>query len=249
MVVTSVVIKNAIAAWLLPPGLILSLMALAAILLRKRPGRARFALALAALLLYLLATPAISVWLTRPLEPAPISQTALADVDAIVVLGGGKRINAPEVAGGEDLNASSTMRVRYAAQLARISGKPILVTGGAPKGGQAEARLMARMLDELGQPATWVEARSNNTAENARYAAVLLPQSARVALVTHAWHQRRARQAFEAAGMTVVAAPTDYATLEPSLLLRWMPDAEALRRSERALHEWLGVVWQAIHSA
>ncbi|WP_255989453.1 YdcF family protein [Chitinolyticbacter albus] len=245
MVDPVVVIKNAIAALMLPPGSLLLLLAVGLLLWRNRPRLARGLVTVATLLLYLLATPGIAYTLLRQLEPEPITPAALDSVAAIVVLGGGKRMPAPDAGLGEAMNNATLTRVHYGARLARSSGKPLLVTGGKPKGGVAEAQLMADALrSDYDIAPRWVESASRNTEENAEFSARLLPASQRrIALVTQAWHMPRAERIFTQADFTVIPAATDYASQEQSAVLRWLPDAEALARSDRALHELLGVLW------
>jgi uncharacterized SAM-binding protein YcdF (DUF218 family) len=53
---------------------------------------------------------------------------------------------------------------------------------------------------------------------------------------------RRAKYLFEQQGLTVVPAATGYAPLlQGRKVIQWLPGASALRRSQIALHEWLGL--------
>jgi uncharacterized SAM-binding protein YcdF (DUF218 family) len=62
-----------------------------------------------------------------------------------------------------------------------------------------------------------------------------------VFLVTSALHMPRALGTFRAAGIEAVPAPADFEVMpETAHPLRWMPDAEALQDSSRALKEYLG---------
>ncbi|UXY14210.1 YdcF family protein [Chitiniphilus purpureus] len=248
MMVGSIVAKNAIASLLLPPGSLVLLLFAAWHLHTRRPRVARALLTLAASALYLLSTPGCATWLLQRLEPAPTPLTQLATVDAIVVLGGGKRLAARDQVGGETVNNGTLARLRYAAQLARRWNKPLLVTGGRPKGGIAEAVLMQAVLErEFAVPVRWVEAGANDTVDNAQATAAMLPpDQRRVGLVSQAWHLPRASQAFRSAGFTVVPAGTDYASPEPAWLLSLLPSAGALQQSRTALHEMLGLLWYAL---
>ena len=135
-------------------------------------------------------------------------------------------------------------RLAYAAHLHRLSGLPLMVSGGRMHGEKrAEATLMKLALrDSFGLEPTWVETQSRNTAENARFSAAMLQQAGihRVALVSQAWHLPRAVREFEAAGISVLPAPTDFASPPPDSLWAWLPRAYHLRQSSQALHEWLG---------
>ncbi len=60
--------------------------------------------------------------------------------------------------------------------------------------------------------------------------------------MTSALHMLRALAAFRAAGVDAVPAATDFEVMpRPDNLLRWLPDAQALADSTRALKEYLGM--------
>ncbi|MBU3735724.1 MAG: YdcF family protein, partial [Methylobacterium sp.] len=138
---------------------------------------------------------------------------------------------------------------RYAARLHRVTGLPVLVTGGRPEGGAAEAVLMAEALrTDFGIRPRWVERTSQNTADNARFSRDLLhpPGIDRVVLVTHGWHMRRAAATFAKAGFTVFPAPTMRYAGHPQQRLDLLPSAIGLMQSRTALHEWLGWLWYGL---
>ena len=199
-----------IAAALLPPLVLVIVLAVGLMFHRSRPALSMSLILAATALLYGLSTPWVSGLLLRSLEISrPVTPGELDRVQAIVVLGGGRRIDAPEY-GGDTLNGLSLERLRYAARLARVSQRPLLVSGGKPGGGSlAEAELMARALrEEFGLSARWVESEALTTWDNARLSAPLLKQDGvgRIALVTHAWHLRRAAPLLEAQGLHVQPA-------------------------------------------
>ena len=243
---------------LLPPGL-QCLLGLLALILAWR-GRRRLATALAVLALttlYLLATPMGAGWLAQPLEARvlplqDLTQLRAAGYQAIVVLGGGRTPQAPEFAGQDVASPQVLSRLRYAAQVQRQSGLPLLVTGGTPVSGQRpEAELMAASLrDDFGVPVRWLEPLARNTRENAELSAGHLHalKMRHIVLVSHASHLPRAVADFERAGFTVLPAPTQF-TPDASQLTwveRWTPQHEALGESRRALHEWLGLLRDSV---
>jgi uncharacterized SAM-binding protein YcdF (DUF218 family) len=179
--------------------------------------------------LFALSLPVVSHELMAPLQrmPAATPET-IAQTQAIVVLGGGR---------------NTLERLRYAAHLARQTGLPLLVTGGAPQGGRPEGDIMAETLrDDFATPVRWIENKSLDTAENAAYSAPLLKAAGirRIALVSHAWHLPRAVPLFERAGFTVLPAPTGFDALPPSPWARWRPSSQELDTSTLALNEYLG---------
>ncbi|MBI3068371.1 MAG: YdcF family protein [Betaproteobacteria bacterium] len=238
---------NAIALLLLPPGSLIALGVAGLLLLRRRPRLGRLLAAAAFTALYLLSTELVSHALIRVLEPAPLPDAgARPAADAIVVLGASIYFGAPEY-GGNTVSRHTLERVRYAARLYRETRKPILVTGGTPRGNpDSEAsRMKAVLAEEFGVPVAWTEERSENTLQNARLSFELLRRHniRSIYLVTHARHMPRARLAFERAGFAVVPAPTGYATTYRTTVLSFLPAAGALAVSRDFFHEVIGYAW------
>ena len=85
---------------------------------------------------------------------------------------------------------------------------------------------MAQSLtDDFRTPPRWVEAKSADTWENARFSADILRAEGitSVYVVTHAWHMRRAVLAFQGTGLTVTvkaavppgSSPVNYSQVAP----------------------------------
>lgn len=239
---------NFISAFLLPPLNLLVLVAVGTLLLRRRPQLGRRLIALSLTLLYALSTPVCAERLLGLLErhagPAKLNQ----NVGAIVVLGGGTYYNAPEY-GGDTVNILALERLRYGARLYRVTGKPLLVTGGSPDGGVAEGTLMKEALEQdFRVPVCWVETASLNTRENAIFSARILKQSGvnTIYLVTQAWHMPRAQREFERAGLKVIPAGTGFTTHKELGATDFLPKAKDLLKSYYALHEGIGWVWYSL---
>lgn len=242
-------VTKLVATFMLPPGNGLGLLLLAFLLRHWRP-RLALSLGLAGgLLLIVLSLPVVGNALVQRLEAPAVAPAQVLEkskgAGAIVVLGGGRYREAPEY-GGDSVGTETLPRLRYGAQLQRRTGLPLLVTGGAPDGGeQSEAETMARVLKEdFKVPVRWIEGESDNTRDSALKTAALLKEAGitRVLLVSHAWHLPRAAQAFGRAGLEVVMMPTAF-HLDLRSPLDYLPQAEGLRRSRIALHEWLGRFW------
>jgi len=167
---------------------------------------------------------------------------------AIVILAGGVTHDARERPHRDSVNATTLQRLAQGARLARASGLPVLLSGGRPPDRDfSEAMLMARVLEEsMGLSARWLEDRSRDTAGNASETARLLGDAGvrRIVLVTQAYHMRRARAAFEAAGLEVLAAPHGFmGGVKVDGIGSFLPSAGAVRISWLALHEALGLGW------
>ena len=246
-------ITKVAAALILPPSgnFLLAVVGLA--LWQRRRLLAVVLLATSIVTLFLFSMPIVGNALYTSLETYPVRFPGTpipADVGAIVVLAGGRSSNAPEY-GGETVSSQSLVRLRYAARLHRETGLPLLVSGGSVRDEQiSEAVLMKDVLEqELGAPVRWLEERSRNTAENARYSADLLrgENITVVILVTHAAHMPRAVEQFYDHGVSVVARPTGKSERGMhGSLLEWIPSAGGLEASRAAMHEYVGRIWYRI---
>ncbi|MGA9667229.1 MAG: YdcF family protein [Gallionella sp.] len=245
-------ITNFVASFLLPPLSLLLLLALGIILLYRRSRFARPLILAASGLLWIAATPYFSEGALGLLEAqtTALDNISRHNADAIVILGGGTYFHAPEYAGQDTIGDATLARLRYGAKLQRETGKPILVTGGKPKGNSiSEAQQMRMSLEQdFGVPVRWTEDESENTFENARYSYRILQLAGirKIYLVTHAWHMPRAAAAFRSYGFEVVEAPTAFTTHYRTELLTFLPRAESLRYSEIFMHELIGMLWYRV---
>ena len=204
-------LKAMFKAVVLPPTGPLLLAVMGLVLQRRHPRAGRACVATGVLLLVVLSMPAVAAFLLRLLDSSPPLDIERArTAQAIVILGGGTRHNAAEY-GGDTLGRLTLERVRYGARVARMTELPVLVSGGAPSGGEREAKLMQEALQqEFGVPVRWVEDRSLNTHENAIRSAAVLRSAGihRVVLVGHSFDMPRAAAEFAEEGMEVIRAPT-----------------------------------------
>jgi uncharacterized SAM-binding protein YcdF (DUF218 family) len=179
---------------------------------------------------------------------------------AIIVLGGGREVLAPEY-GMSDLSTYSVARLRYGVWLSRQTGLPLGFSGGvgwAQKGGSddaPEAEVAARIASQqFGMPLRWVESASADTRANAgRTVAMLAQQGVReVVVVTNAFHMPRAQRLFEQAAqhmealhpqwprVSVTAAPLSYWRIGERPILDWFPSNDGALNVRLALRELLG---------
>ncbi|MGK0176837.1 MAG: uncharacterized SAM-binding protein YcdF (DUF218 family) [Lentimonas sp.] len=238
---------------LLPPiGLIvLAILGLGISLIWRKLGLWLTTISLVVLLLCSL--PAVSGSLTNilqsdaPILPNELKQKVI-EAEAIVLLAGGRRLLAGEY-GGDTTNSFSLERSRYAAWIVRQTHLPLIISGGRVK---SEARSEADLMRELLQKEfningnCYVEETSRTTFENAKFTAEFLKQNdiRKIVLVTHAWHMRRAKSAFEYFDIQVIPAPTAF--YEEHLTYcddDFLPSLSALKFSGLAFHEMFGHWW------
>ena len=188
------------------------------------------------------------------LAPSGLAKVVAGPPMAIVILSAGRRSLADEYGNQFDNQAPDSLsleRIRYGAFLARKTGLPILVSGGtlAPDT-EPVAKTMAKTLQfDFGIQPKWIEDQSINTAENASLSSNILRRAGigRVMLVTHAWHMKRAANAFAANGLSVTPAPTAF--YFPGRSSVWdllTPSVSTFRMSGYALHEFIGSVWYRV---
>ena len=245
---------------LLQPYTLLILAAvagLANLFIRRRETRRRLlCVAAPVVLLAIISIPAVShfafgslEWSYTPIERLP------EGTQAIVVLAGGLR-PASRYQPRPALTDDSLVRCLHAAELYRASGPcPIVLSGGVVRpedGPESLAELMREFMIEHGVTGDdlIVEDRSTTTYENAAECRKLLEKrgATRIALVTEAFHMRRAAGCFDKQGFDVTPAPCHYrASRYENALTTYLPSPGAARGFQMVAHEWLGLVWYWWH--
>ena len=244
---------KALSIALLPPLnlLLLAVLGLLLLIFRRTTGLALLAASVAGLIL--LSMPAVGTTLAGLVESRYATGALnLEGAQAIVILGAGSYAAAPEY-GRDTVNAATLERLRWGARLHRLSGLPVMVSGGNPFGtGTSEAaQMQVSLKEDFRTEVKWLEEKSVNTLEGARYAKQQFADAKinRIALVTHAVHMRRARLVFEHAGFSVIEAPTAFSTLHPPGILNFLPSSQGLDLSHTFLHEVIGLGWYHVHLA
>lgn len=243
----SFVLQRVISELVVPPFAPFLLLMLAWLLALRRPKMAKLLGWVAVVWFFVSGLSVIGLRLT---EPTPTLVQAKGHpgktADAIVVLGGGRYLNAREYA-GDTAGPSTLERLRYAARLYRETGKPVLVTGGKPGGlgTLSEGAIMRSILqDEFHVPVRWVESESQETRENALLSAPLLKAAGvkRIYLVTHAPHMSRAVAEFESAGFETIAMATGFIEPELETVFSWTPSFAGMANNRALLYEFLARV-------
>lgn len=242
----------------LPPVPFVLLVLLGAALLRRRPIVGWAGVVGGCLGLWLMGTGAVSGVLTERLEaqhpaltPSQIDALRKAPGTAIIVLGSGRVLLAPEY-GDADLRPMTHERLRYGIWLSRKTGLPLGYSGGLAYGaepGPSEAQIAARVAEDVYQhPLRWTEDRSRDTNENAiRTLELLAPQGIqRIVVVTHGYHMPRSIAAFERAkqragsAVAIQAAPMGLHVQRELRPGDWLPSRGGYTLTLLALHEMLG---------
>jgi uncharacterized SAM-binding protein YcdF (DUF218 family) len=172
-------------------------------------------------------------------ERGPTSQ-----VQHIVVLGSGYRPVAGRPITGA-LDDDGLVRVVEGVRLLRsLRASNIVLSGGSRDGAPPAVgyAILARALG-VDEASISILDQPTNTAEEARAVAAALGSTPFV-LVTSAYHMPRAMRLMRQAGAQPIPAPTGQrvARSEEWSLDRWLPSSRALRNTERALHEYVGML-------
>lgn len=188
--------------------------------------------------------------LERRYEPVT-SVRGLEDVRYVVVLGGGHRSD-PRLSATMQLSDASLARLVEGIRLHRQLSESVLVfTGGAIFDAFSHAQVMAEAAGELGEldPRILLD-QPRDTAEEMLALREVIAADEPFLLVTSASHMPRSLALAKAAGLTPMPAPTDFLVKQSLERERhpgdYFPSAAALRRSERAVYEYLGLVWAQV---
>lgn len=245
--------------WLASPiGLLacLSLTAASLRILNKAPKTRISLTTIAIIQLLFFASPWTASQLSQGLENKARNLQANnqgAPYAAILLLGGGI---SPELPNRDPANAHEGFdRITHAARLYHQGLAPKIIASGGTglhdtyPNAQTEAQAMKNTLVLMGVPANAIltEDQSLNTRQNMAFSAILLKDNqidGRLALVTSATHMPRANQNAQAVGLKTDVYPTDWNTplMYRPFALRWLPNAQALDESERALKEFIALL-------
>jgi len=236
---------------LMPPALMIIMMIAGLIIFRWSQRYGKTLIISSVVLLIAASLPVISKPLVRAMEHIPAlssKQMKTLNAQAIVVLGGGSYLNAPEYE-ADTVSTPTLERIRYAAYLHNKTRLPILVSGGRVYDyvKTAEATSMKAVLEnELNSPVRWPEDQARNTWENAQYSQKMLSQEniTKIILVTHALHMPRSVMCFEAAGFEVTPAPLAFHSTSSNIsITHFIPSSGAMSNLSNLMHEIIGTLW------
>lgn len=243
-----VVFQKIAEAFLLPPGLFVTLFIILSISWSKKAPKKALLMFFLAIGFYFLSSVIGVFLLLYPLERGYIYDDS-QNVQAVVVLGGGV-VKTPD---GYQLSIYSTARLLKGLEIAKKKNLPLIVTGGKLPGIDQlpEAEIMKQEAISLGfeKDRIFVEPLARTTKENAFYTSALLKQNGleKIVLVTSAVHMKRAIYCFEKVGTSVIPCPTAF--LYDHSKTEWVdliPSRDALDANLAAIHECFGLMWYKI---
>jgi len=232
----------------LPPGIniLLIIIAISIWKIGHRAAVISFVVGIGSL--WVLSMPWIARNLIESIQYRPSLSNPMVDSEgAIVTLGTGIYIGAPEYEQIDTVSRGSLERIRYSKHLYDKVGLPILFSGGKPDFKHTpEAVTMNQVfIDEYQIAPRWLETESLATIENAKYSSQILKQEGvnSIFLVTHAFHMHRAKWSFEQFGINVTPAPMGYYHTHTEFSTKeLLPSAKALYTSQQAIKEIIALL-------
>ena len=245
-------LKKIIAPLLFPMSLCLGLLLSGLVLLwfTQKQKLGKILVTAGAALLLLMSYWAVPEALLRPLEyrhAALLDLDEHVDVKWVVVLGGGHTSD-PRLPANSQLGEASLARVIEGIRIHQLlPDSKLLLSGGGAFDSVPNAVVMGDVARMLGVDESDVvlEAESRDTKDEARLIREIIGEE-RIVLVTSASHMPRSMALFRKMGMQPIAAPTDYEVKEHQGAVRpslFFPGADDMEKAERAVHEYLGLVW------
>lgn len=170
----------------------------------------------------------------------------IKDVKLVVVLGGGHTSDDRLSATGQ-IGPSSLSRLVEGIRIHRLlDNSKLILSGGSGFDPVPNAKVMARVALDLGltEKELVLESESKDTKDQAQFLKETIGNE-KFVLVTSASHMPRSMALFKKLGMQPIPAPTDYTVKESQRLSpgSFFPSAGNIVKVERAIHEYLGMIW------
>jgi uncharacterized SAM-binding protein YcdF (DUF218 family) len=252
-------LKKVFARWLFPIPLCLGVLFIGLLLCFLRKQRAaKIMVASAGVILFLFSSFFFSDLLLAPLEnrypplvitPRERASAGLNEVKFIVVLGAGISENAkrPLIL---RLDEDSITRLLEGVRLSKKLNCCKLVFTGAPGTGglPSSAEAVAQLAQDLGvaRQDIILEEQPLDTEAEAKLVTPIVGEQSFI-LVTEASHMPRAMALFRKQGAHPIPDPIDFRSRHGRITAPDLcPNAEALRGSERAVYEYLGLAFEKL---
>ncbi|KAF7774305.1 hypothetical protein PCIT_a0730 [Pseudoalteromonas citrea] len=239
-------IKKIIGSVLMPLPLSLLLVAFCLIFISKTNLKSFLFSWLLILFLWAISTPYVANFIITPQEKAlkPFNVSQHTHLDKIVILGCNIYPNKSLPSNGQ-LGGCALSRLVEGLRLANHYPRADLIVSGGGYRKTSNANLMSKTAQALGISSNRIKQnpKALDTKDEARLLAPHLVDR-QVALVTSASHMARASDLFQAQGVDIIAAPTQFYSLGSQPKSRqFIAQASILKAVTSHCHEWIGKVW------
>jgi uncharacterized SAM-binding protein YcdF (DUF218 family) len=254
--------KKIFAPLFLPLSVVIALLLVGLFLVwfTRKQKTGKIVITTGVILLILLSYGFTSDRLLKPLErrfpplmidSRPVVSGEVSSVKWIVLLGGGHTYDrdlpvTSHIPGDSLARLTETIRIYK-----RIPGSKILLSGGAVFDPYPEAKVLSSFAQMLNVPSEDIvlDNDSRDTEEQAKRIRAIIGRDPFV-LVTSAYHMPRAVAIFKKQNMAPVPAPTNHMVrkrenIHPS---DFYPSSMGLRKTEIAVHEYMGLIWSKIRN-
>ncbi len=216
-------------------------------LFSKSYKKAKLFLSVSFLWLFLISYSPFSNALIKPLEN---EYKAYLDVDSsieyVLVLGSGHNTN-KEISPHSQLSSSALMRLTEGIRIfKKLDNGKLIVSGYGGDDETPHAIISKEVAVSMGidEKNILTQEEVKDTFEEAQYVKKIVGDKTFI-LVTSAYHMPRAMKLFKQNGLNAIAAPTDFLQENPSVYTR-EPNATELRKTQVAMHEYIGILWASI---
>jgi len=233
--------------FLLPSVFVFVLILIGIILVfrKKREKLGKILIIFGILFYYLFSITPVADLILLPLEGQyqPIETSELNKADIVVLLLGGRESNV--------LRNSEILRIFnfQFSSAGRRTNFQIIISGTDPlRPEREEAGAVKEFLVERGIPGEKIilEDKSRNTFESVKNVKEMLGKEP-FFLVTSAYHMKRSMEVFQKIGANPISAPSDFKIEKDYNILDFFPDAQNIRNSDLAFHEYFGILWYRLN--
>jgi len=245
-------LKKWLGALLQPlPVLVFILLIVLWLMFKGRYKAAIWLQSISILILIAISTPPVSNYLIKHIEGDIAQFDDSQAIDFVVVLGCG-HVNDRRIPITAQIDSCSLYRVTEGVRIARHNpGARILFSGynGSQPLSNAETNKELAMALGISEHRISTYSSPKDTQDEAQTMAPVL-HNKKFALVTSASHMPRALKFFQQQGLSPIPAPTGHLYRQEGdpLLREYLPEAYYLQKTETAIREFLGQLWQKITS-
>ena len=229
--------------FLCPSAFLFILLAIGAILFKKKAGRILIIISLIAF--YLFSITPVADFILSPLENKYQAYNSQEEAENIVLLISG--VKEGEMSFPSKLTEPSLYRALEAVKIYfKMEKKPkIIISGSNPiSSSRKPGEEISKFIQTLNVPSEDIilEQNSKNTYQAAVEVEKIIKQSSFI-LTTSAYHLPRSMYIFKKQGMSPIPAPGDFMKESGYSLFDFFPDPRNLRKSDLCFHEYFGLLY------
>jgi uncharacterized SAM-binding protein YcdF (DUF218 family) len=240
-------LKKFVSFFVEPYGIVLTLFIIGLYyLFEKKENKAKSFLLLACGMLFLFAYAPFSNFLVKSLEEKYPKYAYNKNLKYIHVLGSGHNTDETQPLSSQ-ISSSGMKRVIEGIIIHnKIEGSKLIFTGYEGDTNISNAQMNVSLARALGVKIEDIimNSKPKDTKEEALFTKTLLGDEPFI-LVTSATHMPRAMKIFTSLGLNPISAPSDFIKEKFKGFLV-APDVGSLYNSQRAVHEYIGIVWTTL---